>query len=766
MIDAIQKISNIGSFRKQSETVKLAKYNLFYGYNGTGKTTLSRMFECISRGQMQYVDNENNVLYNFSKGELCYKVGGKRKVFRSVVDGPLIDKIKVFNTDFIENNLSLKKSRANKVDIIIGDQNIKITEKLNKINADIETLVVGGGTDLKSNIELQKLEQQKNDFLSNVAKEIRICLHIDSPQKYTQKQLKIDLERVQQDKEERISEEEKNHARDIFIEPIKTKIELNIVNKLRNFDADFNIDAYKSIIDILQASLSRNSNPGTENIKQWLESGLALHRGNHSNCLFCNQKIADDFWQQRYQEIKELVKKDVVFDMQEKAFWTLIDVLRNNRKLIEQVEISLPDASKLSRDSAYDRYIAEKNQINNILIELKPLLEKLDESVAKKALNLETTYSITYENQIYDNLQCLIKSIKTIEVIIQQHNAIIDSLESRKVKYKQQVVLFYIQKNSQTLNIMDEKIKQKTKDRDTDKQRLGDLEKQKLDCKRKLAEKSKIIMLINKALEQSALNNISFREVPRENVYTIQRKLDDGTFVDAKNLSEGEKTLIAFLYFIIPIQSMKKAGKESPIIVIDDPVSSLDSKNLFQIGDWIVTTIKKCEQVILLTHNFYFFVKIREAMKHIDKNNFKIFEIQKIASVGSKIRMASDYLQNSTSEYLDLVQKLNEFYQNKRTPPDVCIGNLIRRVLETYLDAKIPNTNSYLKKFNCLTENDNNRFHYLWGVANAFSHSNGVGAISGCQNFSYVAGRDEIADLFHFIKSTDKKHFNALSIKI
>lgn len=764
MIDDIQKISNIGSFRKQSEKVKLAKGNLFYGYNGSGKTTLSRIFECIGRGQMQYVDNENNVLYDFSKGELCYKAGGKRKVFRSVVDGPLIDKIKVFNTDFIENNLSLKKSRANKVDIIIGDQNIKITDKLNKINTDIETLVVGGGTKLKSNIELQKLEQQKNDFLSNVAKEIRICLHIDNPQKYTQKQLKVDLERVQREKAERISEEEKNHARDIFIEPIKTKIELHIVNKLRNFDADFNIDAYKSIIDILQTSLSRNSNPGTENIKQWLESGLTLHRGNHSNCLFCGQKIADDFWQQRYQEIKDLVKKDVDFEMQEKAFWTLIDVLRENRKLIEQVEISLPDASKLSRDGAYDRYIAEKNQINNILTELKPLLEKLDESAAKKALNLENVYSIPYENQIYDNLQCLIKSIRTIEIIIQQHNAIIDSLESRKAKYKQQVVQFYIQKNSQTLNIIDEKIKQKTKDMDADKQRLGDLEKQKLDCKRKLAEKSKIIMLINKALEQSALNNISFREDPKENVYTIQRKLDDGTFVDAKNLSEGEKTLIAFLYFIIPIQSMKKS--ESPIIVIDDPISSLDSKNLFQIGDWIAATIRKCEQVILLTHNFYFFVKIREVMKHFYKSDFKIFEIQKMSLAGSKIRIASVYLKNSTSEYLDLVQKLNEFYQNKQTAPDVCIGNLIRRVLETYLDAKIPNTNSYLDKINCLTKNYNNRSHYLWGMANAFSHSNGVGAIAGCRDFSYVAGRDEIADLFHFIKTTDKTHFKALGIKI
>ena len=77
----------------------------------------------------------------------------------------------------------------------------------------------------------------------------------------------------------------------------------------------------------------------------------------------------------------------------------------------------------------------------------------------------------------------------------------------------------------------------------------------------------------------------------------------------ATHLSEGEQTAIALLYFLSSVRKDKIAG-DPPIVVIDDPVSSLDQGILFGASahiwsELVVNTY--ASQVFLLTHNFEFF---------------------------------------------------------------------------------------------------------------------------------------------------------------
>lgn len=80
-------------------------------------------------------------------------------------------------------------------------------------------------------------------------------------------------------------------------------------------------------------------------------------------------------------------------------------------------------------------------------------------------------------------------------------------------------------------------------------------------------------------------------------------------------LSEGEKTFITFLYFYHLLRgSASQSGVTTQrVVVIDDPVSSLDSDILFIVSSLIKRVLNEaCEgtglikQVILLTHNIYF----------------------------------------------------------------------------------------------------------------------------------------------------------------
>ena len=102
----------------------------------------------------------------------------------------------------------------------------------------------------------------------------------------------------------------------------------------------------------------------------------------------------------------------------------------------------------------------------------------------------------------------------------------------------------------------------------------------------------------------------------------------------ATNLSEGEKNFIAFLYF-----QQKVFGSETneidtrpKIIVLDAPVSSIDSSSMFIISEQVRNMINICrnnadnrnstikgnfiKQIFILTHNAFFHKEITYSYVH------------------------------------------------------------------------------------------------------------------------------------------------------
>ena len=75
-------------------------------------------------------------------------------------------------------------------------------------------------------------------------------------------------------------------------------------------------------------------------------------------------------------------------------------------------------------------------------------------------------------------------------------------------------------------------------------------------------------------------------------------------------MSDGEKTVMAFCYFLISLKSKKSDGTnnkiEDTIIVIDDPISSLSNNYIYQIYSYINSDFDTAKQVFIFSHNFYF----------------------------------------------------------------------------------------------------------------------------------------------------------------
>ena len=168
----------------------------------------------------------------------------------------------------------------------------------------------------------------------------------------------------------------------------------------------------------------------------------------------------------------------------------------------------------------------------------------------------------------------------------------------------------------------------------------------------------------------------------------------------AKNLSEGEKTAIAFSYFITSLEE-KGAVLLDTIIYIDDPISSLDSNHLFNTYSFIrdkfyefdtATKTHNCKaaQFFISTHNFEFFNLIKDWFEKMKKTDKSFYLIERISigttSDASILKPLPMELLRFKSEYTYLFSIMYSFKANPATNFSQLynLPNTVRRFLETF----------------------------------------------------------------------------------
>ena len=191
---------------------------------------------------------------------------------------------------------------------------------------------------------------------------------------------------------------------------------------------------------------------------------------------------------------------------------------------------------------------------------------------------------------------------------------------------------------------------------------------------------------INRLLKAYGFENFKIAPSPeQENFYQIQRP--DGTLA-SNTLSEGEETFIAFLYFMQLAKGATELSKVSAkrILVLDDPICSLDSTILYIVSAIVKGLIKEVrsgqsdvEQVFLFTHNVFFHkeVSFSDGRAHIlaDVKYWTIHKevlIWKIESHGQVNPISTSY------------ELLWRELKDDHTASVVTIQNTMRRIIENY----------------------------------------------------------------------------------
>lgn len=762
-IKYIEKIQDFASFENFDYSINayknFKKYNLFYGLNGCGKSTLSRLFDFLNIGKIPDEDSESKEQYqDFYNLKFKLKLDDDTLIDKFTTQS-LINTIRVFNSDFVKRNLKLEKATTNSLIYNIGEKSDKLKTKKKVLEKSIISWY-----DKKNNLlldnKINDVENTLDSKYQSLAKDLKCLLGL--PNAFN-----------------------KNSIRDKFSKIVNCTIlpeneiqQLIAISKqVDKFEINFNFEFLntnylkKDRFDELKKILSRKKARACgekENVINWITEGLNLHNNNHHKCKFCSHDISADLWEKRLKEIQQLLEKDVDFEAFEKDARDTITSINDKIESIDKFEINLYSEQFLTQYQEPVNIILKNIKDNELKQKYRNSLETIKSLFVQKLSQLDEFVGL--EDSIL-NLSYLLECQK-INIIIQKNNQDCKELNATKESARNNVI------NSFLLPHMEDEAKLKVYLEKATTTKILVLKR----LNRFKTELSKIIKELNsqtvatKEIEDICeqvfgYKKFSFNFDEEIKSYRIVRT---GTS-SARNISEGEKTVIAFAYFVACLKE-SSFDRKNGIVVIDDPISSLDQQYLFNISIVMMREILSetlFNQSFVLTHNFYFYRKIRNFIKNTklidlakkrdwENVDCSIYSIEK-DNGKSLIQDASKYLLNYESEYLHLIRKLyrdlsivdDEFF-------DVGIGNAIRQVLEIFLSFKCPDEKSLYTRFHSIQPKSDKKFKYLYDLVNSLSHTDEIDVELSNYEYKMIAGKKDIKELFDFIKEIDAEHHQKL----
>ncbi|GHB54121.1 AAA family ATPase [Mongoliitalea lutea] len=653
MIETID-IKNVATYDNQGVQINdLKKINFVYGANGCGKTTISNLIHDktdlkFKESSIKWkndlpikvlVYNKGFRERNFGKGKLngVFTLGEATAEQIKVIEDKT-EELKVLKAEGIQKRETLDKLKADKEVAENEFKEVTWTKVYKKYETEFKEAFTG---------TLQK-ETFKNKLLQESASNTTVLQTIEKLREKSKTifgQQPQPIQPITQISYDRISE-----------------IELNVIWK--------KIIVGKADVEI--AKLIQRLN-----INDWVNQGREYIQD--ETCPFCQQQTItenfqselESFFDETYlNDIKSLKELKQEYNLLTQNLINELNTIESNQKSLSSSKLDIDKLSAylktlISQNAANTEYLLNKVKEPSRSIELISLKEQLDfiselinsaNSEIKKHNDIVANYSTERSN--------LIKSI---------WRYLVD-------EYKNEIAAFTTKKSG-----LEKGIENLEKQR---KEKLDEYSKLDVEVKNLSKNVTSIqptINEINRILKSYGFLNFAIVPTKEEGFYQIER--EDGTIAET-TLSEGEITFITFLYFL----QLAKGGlsedevNNERVLVIDDPISSLDSNVLFVVSTLIKEIIKNIKadlgaikQLILLTHNVYFHKEVSfidGRTKTCNKTNFWILrkndKVTGIQSFGIDNPIQSSY------------GLLWQELKSEEVKSSLTVQNVMRRIIENY----------------------------------------------------------------------------------
>lgn len=670
-IKKIKTIKNLGIYNNFHWPLGLKdfkRYNVIYGWNGSGKTTLSKLFEATRSGgghpdypNLQYtIEDEDSKIINQNQS--------------------LGTEIKVFNTCFIADNVNFDNQSSKTISVYLGKENRELIEAIKK---DGNLLKTQQEEIVSKEKILEALKKERGEKFTEIARTISQDIRQAIVRNYNRQTAIVKYNQLTET-DHIVSEEELNRLRESVSQNIMDVIpEISINTEVfENFNGAIDELLNKTVIAVIISRLKENAD-----ISEWVEKGLALHsKYNNDKCEFCGQPITEE-------RINQLLEHFNEADMQIKHdIDNLLKKMRDAHSDISNLRLVDPARFYQEFKNEYVKLKTEtETEIQNTLNEI----EKLSELILLK--KTKTTEKV--DNNIGDlDISNLLNAIKKINAIIDSHNEKTSNFSEKVKSDSEKIETHYLCKirpevrkiDGQIANLQGEIGILINGDREKNILSIEELKQRIAMSKSKVSPTQKACDVLNDSLHTFlGRNDISFSLNPENNGYNILRH---GNL--AKNLSEGECTAIAFIYFITTLRE-KDFNIQESIIVIDDPISSLDANSQFQAFSFLKNTMSDAAQLFLFTHNFDFLKLLLNWLKSAYKKSSAFFMIKNIYQGNGYEREAmldrlDPVLENFESEYHYLFNVLKNFKSDGTIENVYHIPNIARKLLDNFLMICIP----------------------------------------------------------------------------
>lgn len=676
------------------------RINIFYGRNYSGKSTYSKIFQSIELKQLP--EKYENIDFEV-------KLANHRIIKSNEIGSDLPIDCKVFNQQFIDDNIYLHNdNKLNSFQISIGSDTNETLKKiedirLNELKPRNEKLSQVESDITKKQKKLKSSENVLNSKLRTTASKIK---NLKNPSvvvgnKYDIRDIKEEFKKYSahfpilplQDDEKAVAELEKN------VEQAKIRILEKNINKpqkidLVSFDKNFNFTLFlentkKLLSKVVSVSNILDEYKDSPDKINWIKHGVDIHGDNPEKCVFCGNGIDG-----------ELIKNLKLAFSDELSSLENELVLQNNRI---KSEIQKLDAiPNINKEDYFKGSVSDIQNINkeieNNINNRKRVLEILESKISEKQRDIFSKIEINDLNWIdFSEIQVEINSL--YDGTIKQ----IEQFEDRKTKSIDFLRRYYIVKEfpvseftklSQEVDQLEEYINENSKEQKKLKEEKEKFEQDIIELEGSLKSESEAAKRINMILQNSlAHSEMSLKSVDdEEGIYFEVSRNEERAY----NLSEGEKSLIAFAYYITRLESLSTEEKSKTILFIDDPVSSLDENNIFYIYNLIFCLLEKKEflQYFLSTHNLDF---LKYTNRFSNKKDYYLIEkIKEAENIPSKsyIKKLPTHLSNKVTEFVFLFEQIYRVATEDEHENNFSVfynfPNNGRKFIETLLYFKYP----------------------------------------------------------------------------
>lgn len=742
-IEKLTRLDEYGIFRDFTWPATLTsfnRFNLVYGWNGTGKTTLSRLLRSVQR----------RIPVGTGKAKLS--VNGK-ELDGAKFDSEPLPPTFVFNRDFISENVFAVGRKLDPI-FVVGKENVEkqkeVEKLLQKVAKFSERLADQGRavTDLKKAHESLGSEQ---------AKAIKEALSSSPPTSYNNYQRPDYIRELETLLKAENVEEHKLDAAQLDADKQKhvgSALDGITPVELRFPDLEALTNAVKEVLPKTVTSMAIEFLTKNPPVEKWVREGAELHLELKSTkCLYCDQEIPPD----RLKHLEDHFNEE--YDKFIEQLEKLKGLLEQHAEAADVVELPVAALFYPHLKQKYSEAKTDVVAANELVsVHLRVLLDAIEQKLAspRTASELETSVP-NIDDEVID----------AINEIVKEHNATSTAFAEEQRASRRRIELHMLAESASAFQQSKERlIRAQQRER-----RLNSLvqgrQQQLEDAQGFIRDHLPPAEAFNKNL-QAYLGHADIKLEVVEGGYRLMRGSDEV----AENLSEGERTAIALLYFL---QSLTGDGVElqESIVVLDDPVSSMDANAMYSAVAFIRSSLKGVGQLFILTHNFTFFREIRGWFA--DKRKRKLDETEQPSQFYmihsshdgttrfSEIHELDPLLQRYNSEYQYLFCSLHTVSADSSAKPleaYYSIPNMARRLLEAFLAFRFPHETDHGKRLHNLRYDEAAKAK-LSRFLNAFSHYSRIGDPE--HDLTVLAETPVILKtLFKLIEDVDGKHYSEM----